>query len=65
MKFLLLHEINLLQDNLYRLQRPFGSRKRTSSGSEEQNKTPHPALRESLESSRDALETSQSGITVH
>ncbi|XP_050737345.1 syntaxin-18-like isoform X2 [Eriocheir sinensis] len=50
------------KDNLYRLQRPSGSRKRTSSGSEEQSRAPHPALRESLESSRDALETSQSEL---
>lgn len=48
------------KDNLYRLQRPAGSKKQINSIAGEIHRTSNTALRESQESSRSALETSQS-----
>lgn len=47
------------KDNLYRLQRPAGSKRQTNNTAGEPHKASHPALRESQSSSR-ASETSQS-----
>lgn len=59
------NELKLLQDNLSRLQRPSSSKKRISNGVMEDSRAPHPALRQGLETSQDALETSESGNNTY
>ncbi|KAG0715846.1 Syntaxin-18 [Chionoecetes opilio] len=52
------------KDNLYRLQRPACSKRQTSSRADDPLKAAQPALGETQESSRTAMDTSQTGIIL-